>query len=626
MTSRIDSPDTNADLQLRECLSLSLSQTTGFVMIAGAGSGKTTSLVKALSHLAQTQGKPLLSRGQKIACITYTDIAVKEIWGDVGNASLFHISTIHSFLWTLIRPFTEDIASWITTKLEHKILKANEKIANSRTREATRESLRNDIARYKLQIPNISAVSHFTYGTGSNYQSGILGHSDILKLGPDLILAQPLLRKLVAKRFPIIFVDESQDTNPQFVAALKSIYLEITGNFCLGFFGDPMQKIYMDGIGKIEVDESWISIRKPENFRCPQSILRVINQIRSEDDKLEQVRGRTIEIDGVNQFIEGTANLFIFPLEESNTDRLSNVRKYLSEKNNDPLWLVEAEGEDRKVKILVVVHRMAATRLGFINIYSSLNDNGDTNLKAGLKDGSAWVLRLFIRILLPLIESARNGNHFEVISSLKIHSPLLTAINSISTEISSVLSSLSESISQLLDLMSIDSQIKIREVLNFIIDNQLLSIDERFLPYLDNSFSETSESDGIQAFLASPAKELWNYNKYIKEMSPFATQQGVKGAEFERVMTVLSDEEDSGNSFSYGKYFGFTKLSDKDESNIKQGIDSVIDRTRRLFYVSCSRSTKDLAVVLFAPDVNLAKEAIIKKAIFDRKNIHILPF
>lgn len=621
MTSRIDSPDTNADLQLRECLSRS--QTTGFVMIAGAGSGKTTSLVKALSYLAQTHGKPFLSRGQKIACITYTDVAVKEIWGDVGNASLFHVSTIHSFLWTLIRPFTKNIASWITTQLENKILRANEKISNSRTRETTREKLRNEIDRYNLQIPLISAVPHFTYGTGSSYQNGILGHSDILKLGPDLILGHTLLRKLVAKRFPIIFVDESQDTNPRFVAALKSIYQEIEGDFCLGFFGDPMQKIYMDGIGKIEVDESWLTITKPENFRCPQSVLRVINQIRAEDDELEQIRGRTIEIDGVNQLVEGTVNLFIFPLGEDNSERLNFVRQRLSEENSDPLWLSEDEGEDKKVKVLVVVHRMAATRLGFSNIYSSLNDNGDTNLKAGLKDGTAWVLRIFIKILLPLVESARNENNFEVISILKVHSPMLTSIGSVSMEISSALNTLSENISQLLTLMSADSQFTIRDIVNFIHNNQVLSVDERFFPYLENSFCETSESAGIQAFLACPASELWNYNKYIKEMSPFATQQGVKGAEFERVITILSDEEDSGTSFSYGKYFGFTQLSDRDHINIEQGKDSVIDRTRRLFYVSCSRATKDLAVVLFAPDVNLARDAIIRKSIFDREDIHV---
>ncbi len=71
-------------------------------MVADAGSGKTTSLVKALTHLGQTRRAELKARGQRVACITYTEVAVKEIWGDVGNDPLFHVSTIHSFLWTVV--------------------------------------------------------------------------------------------------------------------------------------------------------------------------------------------------------------------------------------------------------------------------------------------------------------------------------------------------------------------------------------------------------------------------------------------------------------------------------------------------------------------------------------------
>jgi len=49
MTSRIGQPDTQADRALRQCLDQQ--PLTSFVMVAGAGSGKTTSLVKALAHL-----------------------------------------------------------------------------------------------------------------------------------------------------------------------------------------------------------------------------------------------------------------------------------------------------------------------------------------------------------------------------------------------------------------------------------------------------------------------------------------------------------------------------------------------------------------------------------------------
>ena len=112
MTSRIGSPDTDADRELRACLDQR--PLTSFVMVAGAGSGKTTSLIKALDHLARSQGTELRRRNQRIACITYTEVAVGEISSDVGNASLFHVSTIHSFLWTVIRSFHNDLREWVT--------------------------------------------------------------------------------------------------------------------------------------------------------------------------------------------------------------------------------------------------------------------------------------------------------------------------------------------------------------------------------------------------------------------------------------------------------------------------------------------------------------------------------
>ena len=95
----------------------------------------------------------------------------------------------------------------------------------------------------------------------------------------------------------------------------------------------------------------------------------------------------------------------------------------------------------------------------------------------------------------------------------------------------------------------------------------------------------------------------------------------MKGAEFKRVLAVLDDEESDYPLFSYGKYFGITPLSDTDRENLRQGDDSVFDRTRRLFYVCCSRAIQDLAVVLFVPDVAIAKQVIRGKGLFAETDI-----
>lgn len=258
MTSRIGSPDTPADIEVRACLDRKVPRS--FVMVAGAGSGKTTSLIKALDHLARTRGQALRRAGQQIACITYTDVAVGEISGDVGVSPLFHISTIHSFLWSVIRPFQSDIATWVGIRIEEKIAERREHYDRPRTQMRTKARLEIEIAEFEAQLAAIGSVEKFTYGTGSSYAEGILGHDDVLKLTPYCIDAHPLLRRVVASRFPFIFVDESQDTNPEVIEALRTIAVE-QPRLCVGFFGDPMQKIYMSGTGAVPLGADWAEIR-----------------------------------------------------------------------------------------------------------------------------------------------------------------------------------------------------------------------------------------------------------------------------------------------------------------------------------------------------------------------------
>ncbi|MBL0575419.1 AAA family ATPase [Aeromonas hydrophila] len=170
-------------------------------MKAGAGSGKTTSLIKCLSSVIQIHGDKLSRTRQRVACITYTDIAAGEIWKDVGNNPLVHVSTIHSFMWLLAKPFQNDIRDWVSQHIEGKINALEGKMAtySSRVRQRTIDKDARDLERLQWQSGRISSVKGFQYGTGSNYANGILGHDDILKLVPYLIIERPLFRKLLAQ-------------------------------------------------------------------------------------------------------------------------------------------------------------------------------------------------------------------------------------------------------------------------------------------------------------------------------------------------------------------------------------------------------------------------------------------
>lgn len=618
MTSRIGSPDTPADVEVRACLDQIPPRS--FVMVAGAGSGKTTSLIKALAHLGETRGSALRGAGQQIACITYTEVAVGEIMGDIGASPLFHVSTIHSFLWSAIRPFRSDIAAWVETRIGAKIDERKEHYGRPRTQAKTKARLEQEIAKLEAELGAVAAVDKFTYGTGSNYAEGILGHDDILKLTPACVTAHPLLRQLVASRFPYIFVDESQDTNPSVVEALRAIAGE-RPRLCIGFFGDPMQKIYTTGAGAVALSEGWAEITKPENFRCPTSVLGVINAIRAGGDRLVQTRGRTIVVNDFEQPVSGTANLFILPADDQRSARLAAVRAWLATETDDELWLSDAAEAD--VRLLVLVHRMAAIRLGFPNLYAALHDKAPDSLSEGLEDGTAWPLRLATKQILPLVAAARLGDRFTVMSILRESSPRLEAERVRGQAVAPVLIALQQAVDVLVALLAEGSQATIRQIMVHVRESELLRLDERFTPHLvAEPVDDGSEGfANIQAYLDCRVSEQWSYRRYIEEESPFATQQGVKGAQFDRVLVVLDDEEGAHSQFSYGKYFGYVELSVIDEKHIVNGDESVLDRTRRLFYVCCSRAVKDLAVVLFVPDVQTARAAIVAQELFPEASI-----
>ncbi len=364
-------------------------------------------MIKALAETLDKHGMRLKLRRQKVACITYMEIAAGEIWADVGNNPLVHVSTIHSFLWSLVRPFQSDIQAWVISRIDEKLAELRDTAANfgPRVQQRTRDKNANDIAYYERQQTQISRVHSFLYGTGSDYQNGILGHDDIIRMVPQLIVNRPLLRKLVAQQYPFLFVDESQDAMENVIVALKAINTELADHFCLGFFGDPMQRIYLTGIGSISASPGWKSITKPENYRCPTAVLNVANAIRRDGDSLVQTRGRMTGPEDALVRVSGSAHLFILPIDGNRDRRLSQVRAWAAKSTDDPAWRPEAG--DKAVKALVIVHRMAANRLGFGRLYAALNDRAPEKFKSGFLDGTAWPVRPFVNFVLPLVAAHR---------------------------------------------------------------------------------------------------------------------------------------------------------------------------------------------------------------------------
>ena len=156
----------------------------------------------------------------------------------------------------------------------------------------------------------------------------------------------------------------------------------------------------------------------------------------------------------------------------------------------------------------------------------------------------------------------------------------------------------------------------VRKVLELVSAGNLVEIDPRFAAFLGGVGSSTdvvvSDSilNALENFARCNVHEVENYARYAAEQSPYITHQGVKGAEFARVLVVLDDEEGRHNQFSYDKFFGIRDPSATDRENERSGKESVFDRTRRLLYVCVSRSTEALALVIYSHDVSRAAEAL----------------
>lgn len=635
MSKRLLSSDTDADKTIRACIEAKPPQP--FIVRAGAGSGKTTSLIKALACVLEVHGSSLRLKKQKVACITYTDLAAQEVSADVEANPMVQVSTIHSFYWSIIKSFQADIKTWVIANIHERIGRLGEEAARftNRTRPHTRENNARDVTRYSAQLTAMPKVRAFMYGMGSDYPKGVLGHDDIIKIANFLLKERMLFRRLLALSFPFVFIDESQDTMVEVVESFKRVEVDMRGQFCLGFFGDPMQKIYLTGVGNVAHDGNWKNIDKPENYRCAQSILALANAVRLPDDGLEQVRGAMKEVDGILEPIAGTARLFVLPSAMDRQHALRLVREWTARTNDDEGWLGE-NAED--VKVLVIVHRMAAKRMGFGDIYAAMNDGAPAALKQGFQDGNAWPLRPFTAFVLPLVTAMKSGDEFMAMNLLRQFSPRLKAGAQPGKDVAASLREIRASVLRLVELTA-PGGATTREVLEHLRQFGLFSLDQRYERALDLIVQEPEEkaevagaegpaasakiademADGegsastdaaVQAFLKCSAAEMWPYRRYVAAESPFATQHGVKGAEFDRVLVVMDEEESDFNLYNYEKYFRIAPLSANDEQKLNAGEDNVLARTRRLLYVCCTRAKRDLVLALFTADEAAAREKV----------------
>ena len=256
-----------------------------FKVFAGPGAGKTHFLVENIKNIVINNDLIINSKSRKVACITYTNSAVSEIKDRLDDClDYVEVSTIHGFIIeNIIKPFQQTLKTIMKNDFEisieskgiissqieglnifhgiekeriYEYIKQNSsafggELSYSKNdmgkiqvkNEEFLKSIRNGLpynpvfsSPPKIRQEHVKAIKEFTWDVVRK-----LTHDEILYFGYRILQTNPTALYSIRVKFPFIFVDEFQDTNP-----LQTLLIQLIGNKStrIGVVGDIAQSIY----------------------------------------------------------------------------------------------------------------------------------------------------------------------------------------------------------------------------------------------------------------------------------------------------------------------------------------------------------------------------------------------
>lgn len=595
-----------------------------FFLFAGAGSGKTRTLVEVLRRLTgvvpHERGGRMAHRlrlyGRSIRVVTYTKNAVAVISGRLGSNDLVAVSTIHSFCWELIGGFDEDIREALiadkAVQLEEAKTKAAAKVRG------TSDTDRRKFAEIEAEIEALKGVPTFIYHPDKDtYGEGAMQHGQVLDATAWLLLNRPTLRTILQDRHPIILIDESQDTMKSVLDALMKLAEPRGSGLTLGLIGDHRQRIYMDGHSDLPglVPLGWAKPELKMNHRSQQRVVQLINRIWAA--KLE---GRTQPPSGVEQHHRtektgGTVRLFIGSTSLSTPEKRQKeawIATQMQQATKSDAWATPGGFQS-----LALEHKLVAARGDFLNVYAAMtliDPNAAAPSGRGENTGPS-AARLVLHDLAQLAASvAADGcvNDFAATEVLR-RAGCLEQLPADADQRIARTEEMHDAVVAF-GVACVKPDAIVADVVAPIIKAQVFKVDARLLqqfvdqtpppaapiPRKETETDDARRRRGWCALFKAPWAELERYRRYLAGNSELATHQVVKGSEFTHVMVVMDDEQSGGNQISYDKLFGATGLGERDLDNVQAGKETTIDRSLRLLYVTCSRARESLALVLWA--------------------------
>ena len=556
---------TNEDGNMNSETFASIQSGRSFIFEAGPGSGKTTSLIESLRQILDEPGNIINTQKQKIACITFTNVAANEITERLDDDSnIVQVSTIHSFLWDQIRAYQSELR-YVITKINDDPNRPNKKFISN------------------LDLNNVE----IRYVDGyADLTKGEVSHDDLLEIAYHMFKQHPTLDHLTRCRYPIVFLDEYQDTHPIVIDTLKHILKFKQGEnfgytrFLVGLFGDSMQSIYNSGIGNVDpADLDAVTITKTDNYRSTDTIVNLINAVRAKSKEAMPVIQTARRTD---QPSSCRCSLYY------TTDNVEVTHSTLESISTHFGWTLGID-----TKILELTHSAISRTAGWKSLHGAINNRSRYALDDFRKGDDTYSSIFTFLTRLYRAWSANDG--FEALNILRFHSPGSLRERTLfgSSEEMQHWSSLLDEFTTRCSSHDL-ARCSISSILNFAWDNNICKQDFRIAQYLERTDFEKEEHKArrdnfIQALEDIPFLELLQFSEYLNNTSPFSTEHGTKGAEYDNVILIIDD-------VTWKQQYRVSTLFGSDDH-----IDARIERTRRLFYVAISRARNNLVVVYKNP-------------------------
>lgn len=542
-----------------------------FRVEAGAGTGKTHSLMKVIEWLEQEKRWELKRKGQRVACLTYTNIAVDEIKSRLKSDGFIQPCTIHNFAWGSMSGF------------QSTLIKAVEKL-----------ELLPDKEDKTGKIP-IEDVKRISYDLGVRYfEDGNLHihHDDVIKLFVQL-LNNAKFRMLLSKEYPLILIDEYQDSFKTIMDQLLKYFIEPGVYPQIGLFGDSWQTIYGENgaCGEV-ISEKLVVINKESNFRSQEVIVNVLNKIRPELPQIsasDENDGRVIVIT-TNDYtgFRQTNNPYKGELPD---DILFTYTDNVREKLYRLGWANEC-------KTLMLTHKLLSKQQHYNNLLNFLGDH--------LRDADDEHFLFFMNKVEPVYEALMNNNAKALFDALGVERRPVQSIEQ------------KRQWKILGEELDTARQGNIYQVLKKLENSRLLGLPPQIAEKLI-FFDRWTEGEAPVTLHGKPIKDFYeiNYEEVInaigfqKPSAEYSTDHGVKGKGFENVILIMGR---GWNNYKFDEALPLNPISISDEKQMRAYI-----RNRNLFYVCCSRAKKRLAIFITFP-INDAFKTYLSN-VFGTENI-----